>query len=189
MSGFGRKTCASESSYGSVDCTLSSAALAKRRGESRLCADHSFSCRSHGSTAGLIASCRRRHIQAHRHHRGRRGNSDPLAVVIDPALPQDLATGIQNTGPMELRPPVELDVDAKLTLHRTSLLHDILLLSGLGHRSQRHPCTGAQKGADSPQDFRLRAARARRSSVLGGRNPPPGLIRGVLVGRPSCLLL
>jgi hypothetical protein len=62
---------------GLVDCTLSSAALAKRRGESRLCANHSFSCRSHGSTASLIASCRRRHIQADRHHRGRRCNSDP----------------------------------------------------------------------------------------------------------------
>src|SRR6516164_5251982 len=49
-----------------------------------------------------------------------------LAAMIDLTLAKDLATGIQNTGLMELRAPVEPDIYAKLTLHRTFLFHDIL---------------------------------------------------------------
>ena len=49
-----------------------------------------------------------------------------LPVVIDPALAKDLAGGIQNAGPMELRSPVEPDIDAKLTFYKTSLLQAAL---------------------------------------------------------------
>src|SRR5215475_3996995 len=38
------------------------------------------------------------------------------------------------------------------------------------------PLYRRSKGADSPQDFRLRATRTRRSSTLGSRDSPPGLV-------------
>jgi hypothetical protein len=59
------------------------------------------------------------------------------------------------------------------------LLQAVSLLSEIGHRSHRHPCTGAQKGADCPQDFRLRAVRRDAAPLW---DTPPALVVAFSLG-------
>src|SRR6516162_1845171 len=98
-----------------------------------------------------------------------------VPVVIDPALAKDLAGGIQNAGPMELRSPVEPDIDAKLTFYRMSLLQAALSFPDSASAANVIPVQALKKARTPHRTFGYGPPRTRRSSTLGSRDSPPGL--------------
>src|SRR5262249_53638347 len=108
-----------------------------------------------------------------------------LAVVIDPALTKDPATGIQNAGAMELRSPVKSDIDAKLTFYRTSLLQAALSFPDSATAANVTPVQALKKARTPHRTFGYGPPRARRSSTLGSRDSPPGLVVAFSSGGPA----
>jgi hypothetical protein len=45
--------------------------------------------------------------------------------MVDPALSNNLASAIQHAGPMELRPPIEPDIEIDLIVDRTFTFHGL----------------------------------------------------------------
>src|SRR5262249_48341304 len=112
---------------------------------------------------------------------------DSLAVVVDAAPSKNLAPGIQNTGPMELRPPIDANKDVKLALYRTLLSR---------HAPPQDSATAANvapvlalKRRGLPTGLSATGHPDETRLHIGRYAIPAGVIRGVLVGRPSCLLL
>src|SRR5579859_4644928 len=77
-------------------------------------------------------------------------------------LSQRLALRIQDTNLMRLGTPIDAHEKCKtiFVVHTPPLA---------GRCSQRHPCTGAQNGANSPLGFRLQTRPKRRKSLPGAR--------------------
>lgn len=110
--------------------------------------------------------------------------NDAFAAVLDFSLGQHLPLRIHDASLVLLGGPIDAQIEMKLSCHDTSLSD----ANSLDRRSQRQPCTGAQRrklptglsATGHPDEVLLQTRRWIRSS--------PVLYMALSPGRPSCLL-
>src|SRR6202030_4186386 len=108
--------------------------------------------------------------------------ADGFAVMFYGLLQKNLALCVHDADAVCLCGPIYSHVQREFGIHGRDLLSKLP-----AHRSQRRPLYWRSSGANSPQDFRLRATRARRMFQSWRQANLRRGYRGTPAGRPSCL--